>query len=307
MTQDTLFIAGDWGTSNLRLYLCALSSSDQIRIVDTKYGLGINQLNGDFEEAFFNLADDWLTKHGKLPILLSGMIGSNIGWHEAPYLNCPVDTHEIAQGRVQFSARGIDFSILAGLKTINPLGSGDVMRGEELQMLGWLQLQDSPVQEQLFALPGTHNKWTLIRNGRIENFLTAFTGELFGLLRSHSILIQQQDSFGFNEATFKQGIDAVRNLKGAHLIHTLFATRSKQVLGEIAQADALSFLSGMIITADVIGALEIFEHTQSIVVIGDSNLSAHYKLVLDELGIQCALCEPDQIAVSGFARLFKSL
>jgi len=307
MTQETLFIAGDWGTSNLRLYLCESLGQNKSRIKDTRYGPGINQSNSDFEETFFNLTEDWLTQYGKLPVLLSGMIGSSIGWHEAPYLNCPVGPDEIAAGRIQFAARGLDFSILAGLKAQNPLGINDVMRGEELQMLGWLQQQDAPPEQQLFALPGTHNKWTLTRNGQIETFLTAFSGELFGLLRDHSILIQQQDSFGFNSAAFEQGIDAVHGLNGAQLVHLLFSTRSKQVLGEMANTDALSYLSGLIIATDVIGAINLFEDIDSVVVIGEPNMSAHYQLVLEHLDIDCILCEPDDIAIAGYGRVYSSM
>ena len=258
MNDVTRFIAGDWGTSNLRLYLCQFKPNGESQILDTRFGPGISQINDDFEDKFFNLTQDWLNQHGPVPVLLSGMIGSNIGWKEAPYLSCPVGAEEIAKGRLQFEARGLSFSILSGLRTQNPLGMPDVMRGEELQMLGWLVKQNSPPQKQLFALPGTHNKWTLIENGVISNFLTAFTGELFSLLRNHSILITDQSNIAVNEDVFMSGVQSIDNMGGAQLVHALFSARSKQVLGEIANTDALSYLSGMIIGADVKGARSLF-------------------------------------------------
>jgi len=320
MTKTIKFIAGDWGTSNLRLYLCEYKpgkSSDQScqpsKILDTRFGPGISQINNDFEDKFFNLAQDWLDAQGKLPVLLSGMIGSTIGWKDAPYLTCPVDATQIASGRLQFKARGIEFSILAGLRTLNPLGSADVMRGEELQMLGWLGTQATKPKRKVFALPGTHNKWTLVEDGVITNFLTAFTGELFALLRNQSILITEQNTFSFNEDVFLSAVNNIERLGEAQLVHALFSTRSKQVLGEMAGADALSYLSGLIIGADVMGAKHLFTkdadegERDSVTIIGDTALAQHYALVLNHFGIENECCNPADIAIAGYEAIFEHL
>lgn len=306
MTIQDKFIAGDWGTSNLRLYLCQ-HSSDGAKILDTRFGSGINQISGDFEEHFFNLAQEWLDATPNMPVILSGMVGSTIGWKEAPYLTCPVNPAQIAEGRIQFSARGVNFSILAGLRTTNPLNAPDVMRGEELQLLGWMRSEGRSTGRQLFALPGTHNKWALCDNGQISNFLTAFTGELFALLRNHSILITEQSSFSFNEDVFLQGVKAVEGMGEAQLVHTLFATRSKQVLGEITHEDGLSYLSGLIIAADVIGALKLFGACDSVIVIGEPTLTQHYQLVLDHLGCNSQSCDPAAIAIAGFETIHQEI
>jgi len=300
------FIAGDWGTSNLRLYLCEYHT-DGSQILDTRFGAGISQINGDFEERFFNLAQDWLDASPSMPVLLSGMVGSTIGWKEAPYLSCPVSQQDIAKGRISFSAREVDFSILAGLRVTNPLGAPDVMRGEELQLLGWMRSQGGANGKQLFALPGTHNKWALSDNGEISNFLTAFTGELFALLRNHSILITEQSSFSFNESVFMQGVEAVKNMGEAQLVHALFTTRAKQVLGEIAKEDGLSYLSGLIIGADVRGALKLFGDCDSITIIGEATLTQHYQLVLQSYGLNTQSCDPASIAIAGFETIYHEI
>lgn len=305
------FIAGDWGTSNLRLYLCQYVSPQQTVLLETRFGPGISEIKGDFEDRFFNLAQDWLDNYGSVPVILSGMIGSNIGWKEAPYLSCPVDCDQIANGRVAFNARGVEFSILAGLRTINPLGAPDVMRGEELQLLGWmLSKQDKGLHNRLFALPGTHNKWTRVIDNKIEIFLTAFTGELFGLLRNNSILISDDSALGFNKDVFMEGVRSVENLNGGHLVHALFATRSKQVLGEMASADGLSYVSGLIAGADILGAVKLFEDDQralAITVIGEEVLSQQYLMVLDYLGIEADSSDPAEIAVTGFAAIYQTI
>ncbi len=306
MTSQPRFIAGDWGTSNLRLYLCELSESGS-KILDTRFGPGVSQINGDFEERFFNLSQEWIDQHSEIPVILSGMVGSTIGWKEAPYLNSPVSVAEIARGRIQFRARGTDFSILAGLRTSNPLNHPDVMRGEELQLLGWMQSKNARSGRRLFALPGTHNKWALSENGMITRFLTAFTGELFALLRNHSILISSQSSFSFNKRVFLDGVDAIENMGEAQLVHTLFSTRAKQVLGELGEEDALSYLSGLIIGADTIGANSLFGECDGITIIGEPTLTSHYKLTLDHLGLASEQCDPDEIAISGFDSIFREI
>lgn len=303
--SDSLFIAGDWGTSNLRLYLCKYIDSGST-ILETRYGPGISEINEDFEAKFFNLTEDWLNNHGSVPVILSGMIGSNIGWKEAPYLLCPISSTDISAGRVSFNARDIEFSILAGLRTNNPLGLPDVMRGEELQLLGWLRVNQKTnnTQPHLFALPGTHNKWVLSDKGRIENFLTGFTGELFAILKRNSILIRDDSAISFDKAAFMQGVMAAGE---AQLVHTLFSTRSKQVLGEIANKDGLSYLSGLIAASDVRGALDIFGNDAPITIIGEAMLSEQYALVLGHFGIQADSCNPAEIAIAGFETIYQHL
>ncbi|RBP51621.1 2-dehydro-3-deoxygalactonokinase [Arenicella xantha] len=307
MTNQTTFIAGDWGTSNLRLYLCEYRANGQSQILETRYGPGVSQLNGDFEEKIFSLIQPWLAHHPNAPVLLSGMIGSTIGWKEAPYLTCPASVEQIANGRLSFTARGTSFSILAGLRTINPLGNPDVMRGEELQMLGWLNSQTTPPSEQLFALPGTHNKWTMIRGQQVENFLTAFTGELFALLKNNSILVTNHDELSFNHESFMLGVSTAERLGSASLLHGLFSTRAKQVLGDMPSADAQAYLSGMIIATDVIGARSLWPDSSSVVVIAEQALSERYASVLEHFDLNAQCGDPASIAVQGYAAIYQQL
>ncbi|MBT6115349.1 MAG: 2-dehydro-3-deoxygalactonokinase, partial [Porticoccaceae bacterium] len=197
---ESLFIAGDWGTTHLRLYLFQHHHGQPLTILASQMGPGVAQLKSqvesqvesNFEQVFFDLAGHWLDKHGPMPVILSGMVGSNIGWHAAPYIDCPASGKQIVAGRTAFNARGIEFSIISGLRTTNPLGTPDLMRGEELQLLGWMGAVDGPENTlksaRLVVLPGTHNKWALVRGGKIETFVTALTGELYSLLQNHSVL-----------------------------------------------------------------------------------------------------------------------
>lgn len=309
--SDTLFIAGDWGTSQLRLYLCECAVGKPLTIVDTKLGPGISKVNGNFEDTFFDLCSDWLAKHENLPVLLSGMVGSTIGWHDAGYLECPLPIDDIVGGRTQFTARGLDISIISGLRTENVLGSPDVMRGEELQLLGWKHLTTETEPSQLIALPGTHNKWSVINNGRIETFLTALTGELFAVLKKHSVLISKTAGFDINQEIFLEGVSTTEKLSDAHLLHALFSTRSRQVVGGYSESDGLSYLSGLIIGADVKGALKIFAEQltdiKTVTLIGEHDLCHYYDLVLARHNMKSKIVDSQQIASAGYDAVYQKL
>lgn len=305
MPNNDYFIAGDWGTSQLRLYLCR-RDGDLAELRARVDGPGIRAVEGDFEHTFFQLAESWLQQYGPMPVILSGMIGSNIGWHEAPYISCPASAAQIAQGRLSISVRGLDIAILAGLKTTNPLGNVDVMRGEELQLLGWMQL-NAQHSTKLLALPGTHNKWALIEGGKISNFLTAFTGELFALLRNHSILINDQGAIDFDRESFIDGVTASTRQKDTQLLHTLFSVRSRVVLGEMNDEKSLSYLSGLITAADIIGASNCYADVASVAVIGEAVLAEQYLLALEQLGIPAQSHDPEQIAIAGFNAVYQAI
>jgi 2-dehydro-3-deoxygalactonokinase len=310
---ESLFIAGDWGTTNLRLYLCQYKSSQPLNILATQAGPGVSQVSNNFEQIFFDLAGDWLEEYGPMPVILSGMVGSNIGWQTAPYIDCPASAEQIVRGRTAFQARDIEFSIISGLKTLNPLGTPDLMRGEELQLLGWIRTATGPEADmaQLVVLPGTHNKWALVKGGKIETFVTALTGELYALLQNHSVLIGNAESADFSADIFLQGVKVATTLESGQLLQALFATRSRQVTGELSELYASSYLSGLLIGSDVVGSLGLMEKRMdgisSVDLIGESALSHCYQLALESVGVKAELRDATQIALSGYQAVYEAL
>ena len=323
--SEHFYIAGDWGTTQLRLYLYqyqanARDNASRTKLLDSRSGFGISKSKGDFEGQLFDLAQAWLDQYGPLPILLSGMVGSTIGWQQAPYLDCPVDASQVAGGRLTFVKRGVEISILAGLKCQNAIDQPDVMRGEEMQLLGWMHsqlpsqqavAQQAPAQRHLIALPGTHNKWAWLSDGKIESFITAYTGELYALLRQHSILLKAESKPQFDADSFADGVHTSVKLGQGQLLHALFATRSRQLLAGMSNSQAESYLSGLIIGADVSGALQFDKDchdTQSeITVIGEPTLISHYKTALQHYGHDASICDSASIATHGFAAIYAKL
>src|SRR5437764_11696006 len=139
------FIAVDWGTTNRRAYLIDASGKHTDEFEDHKGVLAIAA--GGFPEAVAEIR----SRLGDHPLLLAGMIGSNRGWKEAPYVPCPAGIDELARGLVWADERA---AIVPGVSFLGD-GRADIMRGEEVQLLGALAagLVDS---NALVCHPGTH-------------------------------------------------------------------------------------------------------------------------------------------------------
>lgn len=310
-----VFIAGDWGSTNLRLYLCCVKGS-AAEILATQHGPGCSKIDNNFEEIFFDLVADWIEQYGPVPVILSGAVGSNIGWHTVPYLDCPATPEQIAAGTNKWVSRGLDLWILSGLKTRTALIAPDMMRGEELHLLGWMLAEkqvEKPAEkdaEQIVVLPGTHNKWALIKNGRVDSFVTAFTGELYSVLEQHSILITQPMADHFSDQAFMRGVELAKSLKSGQLLNALFTIRSRQIDGELTAVDAASFLSGLLVASDIIGSMALLnrgDQPAEVVIIGSQMLSDAYQLALGSMGIEARIYDPTQIAIAGYQAVYQSL
>src|SRR3954447_25901858 len=145
------YIAVDWGTTNRRAYAVNGAGVVEQAIED---GLGIMSLSPEgFDEAVAALRH----RLGDAPMLLAGMIGSNRGWKEAPYIPCPAAAADIAAGILWVEPGRI--GIVPGAAWSDGRGA-DVMRGEEVQALGALA---SLPPNSLICHPGTHSKWIVMR------------------------------------------------------------------------------------------------------------------------------------------------
>src|SRR3954451_6221973 len=171
------FIAVDWGTTNRRAYLIDGAGKRVDEFEDHKGVLSVPA--GGFPDAVAEIR----AKLGARPLLLAGMIGSDRGWKEAPYVPCPAGIDDLVHKLVWTGERE---AIVPGVSYIGD-GRADVMRGEEVQLLGAVGA-GLVHPDALVCHPGTHNKWATLRKAHIHDFRTVMTGELFSLLKAHSIL-----------------------------------------------------------------------------------------------------------------------
>ena len=252
-------IAVDWGTTNRRAYRLGPGGALEDRIEDDKGVLAVAE--GGFPEAVAEIRQ----KLGDRPMLLAGMIGSNRGWREAPYVPCPAGLDALAR-RLVWVEPGRT-AIVPGV-SFERGDAADVMRGEEVQILG--AVADAMIgPDATVCHPGTHNKWIRLEGGRITSFRTVMTGELFSLLKEHSILADLLGGTIEPGAAFSAGVR--HGLEHGDLGAELFTIRARVLLGKAKGEDAASYASGLLIGADLRCGLP--DDAGSVAVIGRPDLT----------------------------------
>ncbi|MEP6723675.1 MAG: 2-dehydro-3-deoxygalactonokinase [Variovorax sp.] len=270
-------VAVDWGTSSLR---GALLDADGKVLEEQSHPRGILSVApGGFGEVFASLFADWMRPAGTR-CLISGMAGSQQGWVEAPYCACPAGLDEVA-GKIIDIEPGSQhrIAIVPGL-SVEHDGVPDVMRGEEVQILGAMALTGR--RDGLFVLPGTHNKWARTQFGRVTSFRTFMTGEFYALLSQQSILARTLDaSAPLDEAAFLTGVAQADN--GHGLLHNAFGTRTLALFSRMPKAELASYLSGLLIGEEL--RTQSLQATSEVVLIGAPALTMRYALALGAAGV----------------------
>jgi 2-dehydro-3-deoxygalactonokinase len=161
-------------------------------------------------------------------------------------------------------------------------GVPDVMRGEETQVFGALQLLG--IDQGLFVLPGTHSKWVRVARGRIETFATFMTGEFYALLRQHSILARTMTAMDgeLDAPAFRRGVEHA--LRSGNLLHTAFSARTLSLFEHLPAVALPSYLSGLVI-GEELRSQDLRALPGPLVVIGSPALTQRYELALQELGV----------------------
>lgn len=305
--QDYCYIAIDWGTSRLKAYLCSVQAHKNVEVLDEIQAAGVQKNHKDFAATFRDITQHWREEYGLLPVYMGGQIGSSIGWKQSPYVACPVAPVDIVTGQVEFECEGQTINIIPGVSCQHANGHFDVMRSEEIQVLGWLEASASHRNgTYLICLPGTHTKWILVQDGIIQMFKTAMTGELFDLLTHSSILIQAPSDI-FSSEAFDLGSKFTLASASGSLIHGLFSVRTKQLFDELNADEANSYLSGLLIGSDVRAALYAnewkIESVDEVIIIGESHISDLFERVIHTQS-KCVKCfHGKQATVLGFAAI----
>ena len=289
-------LACDWGTTNLRAW--TLDGEGAV-VAQADFPLGVSKLA--LGEAARRFASDVRPALGAemLPAVLCGMIGSNLGWTTAPYADCPAGLADLAGGLIEVAP---DVRIVPGLRCEGIAGAPDVMRGEETQILGWLaQHPERRIGRHLLCHPGTHAKWVLIEDGRIARFITAMTGELFAVLGQHSVL--RSDAPADNDAAFDAGVVAAGD--GGALAARLFSARARVVGGQAEAASTPSYLSGLLIGAEIAAVPALLGWAPSqIALLGAPALCVHYGRALRQRGVESEIFDGEAAAIAGLWALY---
>lgn len=294
------FLLVDWGTSRFRAFLV-----DGETILDrVSSDEGVSKLReGEHRAVFLRQCGRWLEAEPAAPVALVGMVGSKEGWRVAPYAPCPAGPEDVARAMIEVEiGDGRKGHIVPGLACEPEAGAVDVMRGEETLCFG------AGVADGLVCLPGTHPKWVEMRGGRIQRFATYFTGEMYALLRHHSMVgrpaTEPEDPVGFGrglDAAERNGPDGRR----VGLLHLIFGARAAAVTGRLPPAELGPYISGLLTGDEINGAFALFDKPAEVTAIGDAKRVALFAEALGRHGVKAVAKEPEQALIAGLARILR--
>lgn len=292
------YIAVDWGTSNFRAM--RVKNGTVIRTVSAECGVGRcekTSLPGLLRQQLARLEEDY---DPSLPVMMCGMIGSNIGIMDAGYLDLPLSFNAL------FS-KGISLDgILPNPLTLRPgicdRRVNEICRGEEMQLAGALTLNDDTV----FAAVGTHSKWLSIDRQRqqVDSLRTIMTGELYQLLLNHSVVGKGLPEQQTCESIFLDGVATAQRIDRLEcdLVTELFRCRGRYILGELPPEYAGSWLSGLLIGHEILRGHPV---EKTVCFIGSPALLTHYQCACDALELPCSTLLAETAIITGLNEVFR--
>lgn len=280
------FIAVDWGTTNRRAYLI-----EDERVAQTERDdMGVLAVKPD---EFPGHVARLRARLGNHPIVMAGMVGSNRGWLDAGYVGCPATLEALAAKVVRPEP---SVAIVPGV-CVDAQGRADVMRGEEVQLLGAVAAGLAP-PDALLCQPGTHNKWAVMKAGAILDFATAMTGEMFALLKAHALIGSEMTGDVDAGASFRKGVEASGQ---DDLLSALFGVRAAAVLGRRASGEAAAYVSGLLIGSDCRARLD--RPGQQVHLLADGLLASLYTVAIELVGGQVVVVDSHAAFVAGITHI----
>ena len=317
----------DWGTSSFRLRLVNVTDHDVVGEVTSPNGIGAvynawREANADgsvpradYYRSIIATQITALTMQTGIdltgvPIVVSGMASSSIGMEELPYARLAFALDGAHLGMMHYAEQpGFphEITLISGVRSDH-----DVMRGEETQLIGLGAAMDLSGRDAIFIFPGTHSKHMFVRDGRLIDFKTFMTGEVFNLMANQSILKDSIDQYlqaDFNEeaaAAFRSGI---RESGSGNILNALFTVRTNQLFDLLNKRENGMFLSGLLIGYEIRDLTK--ETSAHLVLCGGNNLYQLYKAAIETLGLAGrATIIPSEIvdraATTGHIRIFEN-
>ena len=144
-----------------------------------------------------------------------------------------------------------------------------------------------------------------LEDGKVLRFRTAFTGETYALLCTHSTLLRaagSADQADDWQRGFDAGVQRAAELAEGLLV-AMFEARVQQLLAGRSRAWASGFLSGLLIAYEIDSVGRTFHSQGEITVIGDQQLAALYRSVLDARRRSAHVLCGDACAIQGLLYL----
>lgn len=313
LPTSRLFFSCDWGTTAFRLRLVETETGKIL--AEKSSGDGIKKIfdqwkasDGDREVYFLSTLKRELSllkqrydgKTEGIPVLISGMASSAIGFRPMPYTSLPLDLYKLELQKAVISPDDQfphPLVVISGLKT-----EEDVMRGEETQLLGLAGKY--PLEDSLCILPGTHSKHLIVKKNVLADFKTYMTGELFELLTTQSILRNSvQKPVKADKEAFFEG---VKKSKERNFLHSLFSIRCGDLLHDEDPQKSYDLLSGLVIGMEL-QALGSLKPAADLLLAGEGALQQYYSQALGFLNLEHQLIkQAHHLTVEGHRFLMKN-
>jgi 2-dehydro-3-deoxygalactonokinase len=236
----------------------------------------------------------------QLPVLLCGMIGSNIGIADAGYMALPLSFRDLlGKGR---ELPGILSNPLTLRPGICDPQANEICRGEEMQLAGGIALTDAST----FAAVGTHSKWMTVdrQQQRVTSLRTLMTGELYNLVLHHSVVGKGLPPQVTSASAFSEGVAVAQSIEAGQgeLVSELFRCRGRYILGHLDPASAASWLSGLLIGHEILRGHPVRE---SVCFIGSHALLPLYQQACEQLGLRCTTLAAETALIAGLNEVFR--
>jgi 2-dehydro-3-deoxygalactonokinase len=127
------------------------------------------------------------------------------------------------------------------------------------------------------------------------------TGELFNLLREHSILADLLAAQAELDEAFEAGVR--RGLESDELTAELFSIRARVLLGKARREDAASFTSGLLIGFDIRTGLRSGAPDAEVVVMGRPELTRLFAAALKIAGREAREVDGEEAFLAGVRHL----
>lgn len=317
----------DWGTSSFRLRLVNVKDHDVVAEVTSPNGIGAvynawqevhhaNQMpRAEYYRSIIATQVAALEKQTGInltgvSIVLSGMASSSIGMQELPYARLPFALDGAHLGTQHYGYQAgfrHELTLVSGVRSDH-----DVMRGEETQLIGLGAAMDLSGRDAIFIFPGTHSKHMFVRDGRLIDFKTFMTGEVFNLMANQSILKDSIDHYhqpDFNAEAAGAFRSGIRESGSGNILNALFTVRTNQLFDLMNKRENGMFLSGLLIGYEIRDLAK--ETSAQLVLCGGGNLYHLYKAAIEALGLAGrATIIPSEIvdraATMGHIRIFEN-
>ena len=300
--REIVWIAVDWGTSNLRVW--GIGCDDEI-VAEAASSSGMAKLDrAGFEPALLELIGDWLSGDRQMPVIACGMVRARQG----------LDRSALPAGAVQ---AGTDPDRWAHPQTIDPRVEGDGYRQDQANQSRARRHagRGNPDRGHLVgatgvrrrALPSRHayqmGADQRRRNRSFQNHHDQ--GTVQPAFPALDLASGSLSDAGWNEIEFS---DSVRSTvaEPADLAGRLFSIRAEALISSLDAAMANARLSGPVDQTEL-AAAKAYWQNPSLIIVGNGPQSELYAAGLRTLGRSPDVIDASQVTLSGLKSAYRQM